>query len=119
MIKSTDSPRHPAACLVFRAADGLKSVGFFCAAFLLCTTFPLNTVSYRARAAGGTGVGRESTSFVGPALLALCVELEVWEVAVLRMEERSEVEEREGGAGGGALRPIAVTTLEVDAGEIT
>jgi hypothetical protein len=92
VIRSTDNPLHPAACLVFFAALGLNNAGLLCAcnfsALRLCKTFALNTSVYRLRAVSGTGVGREDC-FVG--LLrawVLWVELDV----KLWIEERSDVD---------------------------
>ena len=82
-------------------------------------TFPAKTASYRLRAAGGTGVGRVSCANLGLGVVVLRVLTLVREVAVLRIEERSEVEaadvearelryeggrERGGGGGGGPSR---------------
>lgn len=96
------------------------------------STFPLKTASYRLRAAGGTGVGRDSCADLGlgvtvALVVALALTLRVLtlvrDVAVLRIEERSEAEAevdaadvdasefrddggrgRGGGGGGGPSR---------------
>ena len=127
VIKSTESPRHPAAWRGLRGGGDL--------ARSICrtaSTFPLNTASYRLRAAGGTGVGRESWADFGLGVtVALVVALAptlrvltlVRDVAMLRIEERSEAEAdvdaadvdaselrddggrgRGGGGGGGPSR---------------
>ena len=81
-------------------------------------TFPLKTASYLLRAAGGTGVGRASCADLGLGVVVLRVLTLVRDVAVLTIEERSEVEAAEvdarelreeggrerGGGGGGPSR---------------
>ncbi|KAL7283696.1 LOW QUALITY PROTEIN: hypothetical protein ACG7TL_003132 [Trametes sanguinea] len=123
VIKSTESPRHPAAWRVFRSGGDLARS--MCRA---ASTFPMKTASYRLRAAGGTGVGRASCAVLGlggaglerglgvvVVLRALAL---VRDVAVLRMEERSDAadvdasefredggRERGGGGGGTGCAP--------------
>ena len=91
------------------------------AAWREAATFPENTTSYRLRAAGGTGVGRASCANLGLGVVVLRVLTLVREVAVLRIDERSEfdaegadVEARElrdeGGRERGGIRLVVVAS---------
>lgn len=100
VMRSTDKPRHPAACLPFLTeGGGVESSLVFCVLF---STFrrPFTALSkrdsYRDRAAGGTGVGRRRGEDFGlPANCALFRVLMLVrdvDVTLLRIEDRSDVD---------------------------
>ena len=119
VTRSTDNPRHPAARLS-RPNGGDRSPLLLCAAARRCaSTFPTNTASYRCHAAEGMGAGRVSGRWMTGGFADCAgrtLDIDVREVAVLMIEERSEDEVivevtelrfdggafvREGGGGGG------------------
>ena len=96
-------------------------------AWRAAVTFAKNTSSYRVRAAGGTGVGRVSCANLGLGVVVLRVLTLVRDVAVLRIEERSELDPegvdvdarelreeggRERGGGGGGPSRLATNNGE-------
>ena len=117
-MRSTDRPRHPAACRDLLGGDDKFACLTAPGCPRWCNTFAAKTLSYRLRAAAGTGVGRTrdalSTGAEAGALLKLVRDVVV--VPVLRIDERSEAvvdmrdvrmdPECEGmrGGGGGARR---------------
>lgn len=100
VVKSTDKPRHPAACLPFLERRGGGGSGLiFCILFPAfrrpCTALSKRD-SYRDRAAGGTGVGlrRGDDLTLGPscALSRVLTLVRDVVVALLRIEDRSDVD---------------------------
>lgn len=130
VIKSTDSPRHPAACRALRPGGGDSARSLFLAERLCARTLLLKTASYLRRAEGGTGAGRASCAAWATAFLSCCdgrpLESELREVVPLATEEWSEedavVDAKElrfedgmrlrGGGGGGGGFPCALTAYD-------
>jgi hypothetical protein len=100
VFRSTEKPRHPAACLPFlvERGGGESSLGFcvlFSAFRRPCTALSKRD-SYRDRAAGGTGVGRRrGDDFTLPpncVLFRVLILVRDVVVALLRIEDRSDVD---------------------------